>query len=251
MVQILNRCAGPKWNWQPHLYNVNLLKPCSCACLLHCRCWEWHLSSRLSQQERGTRALTGSDSRRCHLLGWQSSTWFSLYCAATATAGVFLWECRRMSAACFWSVTVKTDWWLSLTDSQALIYRCGYILHLQILTFNKAGRLRSTVKISCVLFVFLFCVSYSFGAKWEPKSWTDCVYTLSSALGDACHGANALCWLCVWHSYITNTSHWGPQSGDCLSFCLPENGTEMGEFLKITSGPSLSLFFCVPRQPLK
>lgn len=118
-------------------------------------------------------------------------------------------------------------------------------MHLQILTFNKAGRLRSTVKISCVLFVFLFCVSYSFGAKWEPKSWTDCVYTLSSALGDACHGANALCWLCVWHSYITNTSHWGPQSGDCLSFCLPENGTEMGEFLKITSGPfALPLFLC-------
>ena len=55
-----------------------------------------------------------------------------------------------------------------------------------------------------------FCVSYSVEAKWELKSWTDCVYTLSSALGDTCHGANALCWLCVWHSYITNTSHWGP-----------------------------------------
>lgn len=50
-----------------------------------------------------------------------------------------------------------------------------------------------------------FCVSYGVGAKWELKSWTDCVYTLSSALGDACHGTNALFWLGVWHSYITNT----------------------------------------------
>lgn len=35
-----------------------------------------------------------------------------------------------------------------------------------------------------------------------------------------------------------------PQSGDCLSFRLPENGTEMGEFLKNTLGPLLSLFRC-------
>lgn len=101
----------------------------------------------------------------------------------------------------------------------------------------------SSVKISCLL-VLPFCVSYSVAAKWEPKSWTDCVYTLSSALGDACHGANALYRLCVWHSYITSTSHWGPRSRDCLSFCLRENGTEIGEFLKNTLGPLLSLFLC-------
>lgn len=89
--------------------------------------------------------------------------------------------------------------------------------------------------ISCLLFVFLFCVTYSVGAKWEPMSWTDCVYTLSSALGDACHATNALCWLCVWHSYITNTSHWGPQSRDYLSFCLPENGKNQPRGLRAPS----------------
>lgn len=100
-------------------------------------------------------------------------------------------------------------------------------------------------------FCIFFCVSYSVGGVWELKSGTDCVYTISSALGNACHGANALCWLCVWHSYITNTSHWGPQRRDCLCVCRPASSTEMGELLKTTSGLLLTPFFCVPRWCLK
>lgn len=154
--------------------------------------------------------MTGSDSRRCHLLGWQSSTWFPLYCATTVTADVFLVQCRPGHG------------FNPLLQDRSK-RRC--MMHLQIDTLKVTKQADFEL---CKRKVASFCVSCSVGAKWELKSWTDCVYTLSSALGDACRGANALCWLCVWHSYITNISHWGPQSRDRLSFCLPENGTKMG-----------------------
>lgn len=51
-------------------------------------------------------------------------------------------------------------------------------------------------------FCFLFVSVTVFGLNGNRKSWTDCVYTLSSARGDACHGANALCLaLCVAQLY--------------------------------------------------
>lgn len=49
-------------------------------------------------------------------------------------------------------------------------------------------------------------------------------------LGGACHGANALCRLCVWHSYITDTVS--------LRLAARVTAQRQKSVLKITSGPS-------------
>ena len=54
-----------------------------------------------------------------------------------------------------------------------------------------------------------------------------CVNTLSCTQGDVSHATlGFVCRLCVWHSYITNSSRLGPQSR-LPSICPPANGTEL------------------------
>lgn len=75
---------------------------------------------------------------------------------------------------------------------------------------------------------------------------------LSIARGEACHVAQSLCQLAVWHCYLTNTSHWVPWGGEGPSLCFPANGKEMGEFGKktppgfILCSFSSNPFLCVP-----